>query len=398
MRSLFDETVMNIASVWGGEKMILFFKVIRMHVLRLAVHGLHIFPVKKNRVMFNSYHGRQYSCSPKYISEYLEKYKDLEIIWAFEHPENFQFLKERGIKTVKYHSFKKIFYEATACVSVDNNGLYSWNPVRKQQEHINTWHGGGCYKKSGLQDGSNWMMRHLFATGVKETTLFLSSSAYFSQKLIRESFGYKGKILNCGLPRNDCLVKNGGAEQRRLIHSYYKIPEDVFLVLYAPTWGSSAEKMLLECDRIQQAVTMRFEKNCVIMYRAHYFSPSKDAEGMIDVTDYPDMQELLLETDLLITDYSSCIWDFSFTYKPCLLYTPDLKEYEENKGFNLDIHKWHFPVCETVEDLEKTILQYDEELHRKNMELHHSELGSFETGEATKIVGSLIFSLCEYEK
>ena len=69
------------------------------------------------------------------------------------------------------------------------------------------------------------------------------------------------------------------------------------------------------------------------------------------------MQELLAAADMLITDYSSCIWDYSFLYRPCFLYTPDLREYLAKTGFYVDIHEWPFPICENMEDLEKQMKQ-----------------------------------------
>ena len=106
-----------------------------------------------------------------------------------------------------------------------------------------------------------------------------------------------------------------------------------------------------------------------VLYRAHRYSEDDsaglDPECSADVTDYPDMQELLAAADMLITDYSSCIWDYSFLYRPCFLYTPDLREYLAKTGFYVDIHEWPFPICENMEDLEKQIRSFDERKEQK---------------------------------
>ena len=110
---------------------------------------------------------------------------------------------------------------------------------------------------------------------------------------------------------------------------------------------------------------------------------------IVDVSEYPDMQELLCACDVLITDYSSSIWDYSFTYKPCFLYVTDLEKYTSERGFGKDIYSWGFPVCKTDEELYQAIINFDEDKFKKKMKKHHEDLGSFEDGYATKRV-------CEY--
>ena len=105
-----------------------------------------------------------------------------------------------------------------------------------------------------------------------------------------------------------------------------------------------------------------------------------------DATDYPDMQDLLYTADMLISDYSSCIWDYSFTYRPCFLYCYDLKEYYQEKSFDLPIEKWRFPIAETMEELLSEIDSYEPEAFRRQMELHQQDMGSLEDGHATERV------------
>ena len=115
-------------------------------ILRL----MRVFPVKHNRVVFISYEGQRYACNPKYVSEYLQcAYPgEWEIIWVLDHPEQYPELKEQGIRVVKNDSpaFMKAVMTAGAIVS--NNGLAMYfPPLRKNQCMVNTWHGGGAYKR-----------------------------------------------------------------------------------------------------------------------------------------------------------------------------------------------------------------------------------------------------------
>ena len=92
------------------------------------------------------------------------------------------------------------------------------------------------------------------------------------------------------------------------------------------------------------------------------------------------------------------IWDFSFTYRPCFLYTPDLAQYERERGFDIDIHEWGFPVCESSDDLTNAICNFDADDFKKKMERHHEVLGSFENGHACEAVAQIIEEHCFGEK
>ena len=112
--------------------------------------------------------------------------------------------------------------------------------------------------------------------------------------------------------------------------------------------------------------------------------------GLINGSNYEDMQDLLIAADALITDYSSSIWDYSFLYKPCFLFCPDLNYYIENRGFIIDIHEWGFPVCESNESLMKQIDEFDLESFKRNMDKHHNMLQSYETGKASENIAKYL--------
>lgn len=103
------------------------------------------------------------------------------------------------------------------------------------------------------------------------------------------------------------------------------------------------------------------------------------------------MQELLCAADILITDYSSSIWDFSFTYRPCFLYAPDLAKYEAESGFFVPIEDWPFPLAETNEELIENIKNFDSKKYIEDVKKHHRDLGSYETGHATERFCKLLF-------
>lgn len=371
-------------------------KLVAIYILRILMRLLYFFPVQKGRFIFNSYRGSQYSCNPKYISEYLETLdnQNIELVWAVKAPEKFYFLKERGIKVVRYASLKRFYYEATAQGSINNVGSFSWLPLRKGQYHINTWHGGGCYKNVGMSEQtSSDVYKKTLRMTVNETTHFVSGSRFSSEVVIPKDFDYHGKLLEYGLPRNDFLVNGEWKNVRGRVCRDLGLEEHLFLVLYAPTWRYDMDEKISVPDfaKLKKAVKERFRTECVILFRAHPNLHSPVSGDFKDVTLYSDMQELLAAADMLISDYSSCIWDYSFTYRPCMLYVPDLNKYKSERGFVEDIYKWGFPVCVNDRELMKAILQYDEESNKTALQRHQKELGSLESGHsAEKIAGLLI--------
>lgn len=362
--------------------------------LRILMRGFAVFPVKKNRVIFNSFLGSSYSCNPKYVCMKLrEKYGDqFEIVWAFKEPEKVKV--PRGIKKVKYKTPQWIYYEWTASASVGNNGGV-WIPRRKGQLKIDTWHGGGCYKRVGTDRELEYKRKKRLEISSREINLYLSSSRFFSDYVVRESFGYKGEILECGMPRNDLLVAGVSEEKKIRIRSKicrrYQIEEDQLLVLFAPTWREFSERAeFLDAEKVRRAVSQKYRKKVKLLGRGHPSESNIPEEGFVDVTGYPDMQELLLIADILISDYSSCIWDYSFTGKPCFLFAPDLEEYRKKPGFDRDIMEWGFPVCRSNEELTDRILDFRQEEYEKKMKAHQESLGCCETGRAADIVAERI--------
>lgn len=216
--------------------MVIYFLKIYMSVIQK------IFGIKKDRIIFNSYSGRQYACNPKYISEFLcKRYKNkYEIIWALKNAEKYNFLDEMGVKRVEYCSLKRFYYEATAKVSINNIGSFSWLPHNKEQLRINTWHGGGCYKKVGIgEDYNDVFMKKSMELTSRNTSYMISTSKYFSETVVPNDFNYHGDVLNVGFPRNDLIIRTNDDERIKIRDKVFDslgIGKKFRTILYAPTW------------------------------------------------------------------------------------------------------------------------------------------------------------------
>jgi len=374
-------------------------KIAYSYAYRMLLTPLRLLPIQKRRVLFVSFRGKQYSCNPRAISEaLLKKAKgSLEIAWAFHEAEKFRFLEKDGVKVLSDSSFEFLKYALTSRVIVTNTYYKPHLPRRKGQFFIRTWHGGGAYKRVGKAQNLPFWERMFVKMQQEGANVYLSSSRAFTDMTIREAFGYTGEILECGMPRNDRLIKGEYQEAKKQVFEYLNLSKNTRLALYAPTYRDNMDAYGQYPDfaRMEKALKTRFGGEWKIAYRGHhvYYKNNVQAE-CLNATDYMDMQDLLLSADVLITDYSSSIWDMSLMMKPVFLFCPDLNAYRAERDFFTDIHSWPFPLSENDEELEKSILSFDEEKMKKAYENHHKTLGSFESGNASDIVADMINSEC----
>jgi CDP-glycerol glycerophosphotransferase len=383
-----------------------YLEIVIIYLIRIISRLIYIFPVKKNRVVFISYKGKQFSCNPKYIFKYMiERYgRRYKYIWCLNNgdllPDGY---KKTGIKTAKYLSPKYIYYVMTAGFIINNSGgLDVCFPARKGQMIVNTWHGGGAYKTLTI-DSKDYIKR-VKSSRVKQDLrgkmiFYIISSCekftYFTSKDFRCP---ENRFLPLGMPRNDIFFSETDFIKNK-VFNYYNLAKNEKIVLYAPTYRRDIRKpgnidFSIETEKLLKTLDARFGIAFKFFYRLHYAFGVKKDEGnynIISASDYPDMQELLCAADVLITDYSSSVWDFSFTYKPCFLYAPDIEEYKSSKNFYTPIEEWPFPLAETNQELLENIKNFDDAEYIKNVKKHHKNLGSYETGHATEQFCNLLF-------
>ncbi len=360
------------------------------HGVQNALQLFRLLPLQ-NRVNFISFSGRQYSDSPRRISELLLKeHPEIRQVWAFTEPEKFRFLEEKGIRVVKYKSLEYVYYVMISKVYVDNAEFWSALKFRPGQMVLETWHGGGAYKKVGGHriDVNEREQQHAVEK-MNKITLFLSSSRAFTDFVIRDAYRYRGEVLECGLPRNDELLRPDPATAAK-VRKALDIPEGAKVLLYAPTFRNSHSLDLydVDFDRLKASLEKRFGGEWVIVLRMHYYLADKamasSAPYLRNATDYPDMQELLQCADVLLTDYSSCMWDFSLMHRPCFLYARDIAEYRGERDFYTPIESWPFPLASDNAELMKNIERFDEAAYRAAVDRHHAQLGSTESGTAAR--------------
>ena len=358
-----------------------------------------IFPLARNKVLFMSYYGRQYGCSPKYLSEYLvSNCSGMDVVWVFTRPEQYDI---PGVRKVRYLSFR-YFYELCTCkVLVTNYRMTSLFLKRKNQYYIQTWHSSLRLKQIEKDAEETLPSSYMQMAKVDSEKIdFLISGCSYSTSIFRRAFWYDGAILESGTPRNDLFFHKNKAIKGKVCKSL-NISSSTHFVLYAPTFrkGNTLEFYDVDFRRVVETLSAQIEGEWKVMLRLHphlyQYSQEllKNYPEVIDVTSYDDIQELLYVADVLITDYSSLMFDFALTERPCFLYVKDLEAYvQSDRKLYFDIDQLPFPKCLDNEELIQNIVSFNNEEYLRRIQYFLKKVGSFEDGHSSKRIVNKIFN------
>lgn len=328
-------------------------------------------PIKK-QILFESFNGKQYSDSPRAISEAMHKqYPEYTLVWALKTDENAYNLRPDYVKVAHVSSFSYYKALATSFAFVTNNAIGPNIYKRRNQFFIQTWHGDRGLKKvlyNQYPDGKGMIQ----VVDNRVTDLCVAASNV-GENTFRTAFRYTGEISKVGMPRNDLLVKRN-VEREIYTKKILGIDLDKKVLIYAPTFRDSAktkQKATVDLISTLKLLEERGEKwTCLI--RAHSASKGLDCNNamtdkFIDVTHYPDMADLLSIGDMLITDYSSCAGDFILTGKPTILAMFDKEEYNRScREFPFDIDAAGFIIADSQMELENIIRTYSNIEYKNN--------------------------------
>lgn len=366
-----------------------------------------IFPTKKC-VLFCSFYGK-YSDNPKYVSNELSfLYPDLKQIWvvsdmqANQVPEIFE--------KVLYRSFNYYWLLYFSQVVVDNSsGLRSFISCtpgtlqfticnwlarkRRSQYNISTWH-GTPFKKIGVD-----------ALDYDEKKAFISNADYsiagcqHTYSLIKSAFCNNFQVFKTGTPRNDILCKKN--VDVTSIKKKLCLPIDKKIILFAPTFrkdsdlGGVKQLNTINYELLLNNLKKKFGGDWCFVFRVHScvqsviekqnISEKLKQFGIVDGNQCDDMADYLYCADILLTDYSSSMFDYLLTERPCFLYTPDLFEYmNSERGVYMSIDTLPFPYVIELDDLYDEILNFDSDGYLDKVRNYQKTIGNFEDGNASK--------------
>lgn len=356
-------------------------------------------PIKRNQILFISYYGAQYGCNPKYISEYLIKnHKDhISIVWALTNIKNG---KPSNVKIVKYGSIKYLKALSTSRIICTNYRMTMDFKKRNSQTYIQTWHSSLRLKKIE-RDASDTLSKDYIRMAKHDSaqTDYVIAGCGNSRNTFETSFWYSGRILEYGTPRNDLLIHSPQGKINS-IKDLLNIPIEKKIILYAPTFrkDKSLKPYQLDFNNVCKLLSNRFGGEWIVLLRLHPHLINEHLfcgiDNMLDVTNFNDIQELLLISDILVTDYSSLMFDFAISYKPVFLFATDIAEYSKHdRSFYFDIQRLPFPLANDNSELAENILSFDEDKYKSNLKYFYNSVGSFENGNASEKVSNLIMNL-----
>ncbi|MEU2201451.1 CDP-glycerol glycerophosphotransferase family protein [Isoptericola sp. NPDC019482] len=304
---------------------------------------------RTNVVLFECDRGTHYSDSPRYIYEELaRRHPDLDLVWALNTTD-----RVRGPRTrkVRRHSPTYWWIASRARYWVSNQNMPADLVPSRRTRYLQTWHGTPLKKMqhdvpnmAGRSD--DYEKRAARLTSYWST---LISPSPYATRAFQSAFRFEGEMLEQGYPRNDILASDRAAEARSLVRLRLGIPADKKIVLYAPTFRDDMRNGVhwqhdlgLDIERLEREIGER----AVLLVRFHplvrtALPDSSTASGFArDAAKYPDIQELLAATDVLITDYSSVFFDYAITGRPMVFFAYDIDHYRDDlRGFYLDYEK-----------------------------------------------------------
>ena len=361
--------------------------------------------VKKNRILFWNMNGKGFGDNPKYIALEMIKRKNFELIWLYDKNNLFypkEFPKE--IKLVERNSLKALYYLSTYHVFISNcrqNLLHKDGlKKRKEQIYIHTWHGSFAFKK--IEKDYPKLSKEYIEKAVldsKDIDYLSSGSKWSENTIFKDVFWYSGKYFRGGNPRNDILFNsNNGIKEK--VYQYFNLSQRNRILMYAPTFRDNKNIDIyqsLDYLKLKEALEDKFPGEWVILSRLHpHLIKEKNIlpkyDWLRDATKYPDMQELLCVTDILITDYSSSIFDFLITGRLGLIYAPDKEYYEEERGFYIYPEDTPFPVAYDNVQLQKNIREIDLKQYHDSAQRFLTDLGTYDRGNASSELVDLILN------
>ena len=335
--------------------------------------------VVPRKVVFEQFHGNGFGCNMKYIALELMRRGGWELVWLANRPQDGEY--PPGIRVVARKSTAALRELATAGFWCSNHNIGHFirhrGLVKKPgQFYLQTWHGSFgikcCHDVTSPEERS--MVDAVLTNGK------------FGTEHMRHCFGDGPEVLPTGYPRCDILHSCPSSIRDEVCRRLGLAPERKF-VLYAPTFRDDGDRTayLTDFEALTAALAKRFGGEWTVLLhpnlRKHNARLSFRGDAA-DVSTYEDIQELMVAADAMVSDYSSCIFDYILTRKPAFLYVPDRAKYEVVRGLRYSLDKTPFPISASPGGLADAVANFDAAVFAAAEERFLSWMESVERGNA----------------
>lgn len=290
-------------------------------------------------ILFSSFAGKKFNDSPKVLYDAIcadSRYDNYRLVWAFEHPEKFTLPRGEKVKidTLKY--FLTALKSKIWICSVNIERGLSFK--KKNTIYINTWHGAGTKKIGNACAGRN-------DYDFSSVDMMLVQSS-FEKEIFERDFRCRPETIRMvGFPRNDelfSIIDDG--QKKKELRRLFDIPEGKKVILYAPTWRDSRDGGLSYKFEAPMNIT-KWKKllsdEYVMLFRMHTFTTIFDMqydEFARNVSNYDNLNHILAISDVVITDYSTIVYDSAVARKPFICWGFDYDRYYKERGFYFDLN------------------------------------------------------------
>jgi len=288
-----------------------------------------------------------------------------------------------GIRYVKLNSIKGVYELVTAKIWMDNRRKLSYVRKRKEQFYIQEWHGGGPCLKYIEKDATALPAEYVaYARNDSKMADLMISGSKWRTNNIKSSFWYDGEIIECDLMKNednrsDCEICD------EVFNFFDELGANDNILLYAPTFRADHDLSCYHMDfeAVRRALIDKYGGEWKIIVRLHPNIANLDgfmtySESIINGSKYPGINDLIVASKFLVTDYSGCMFEGFRLKTKVVLYALDLEHYTSNeRGLYFDIRNLPSPLCENMEQFISCIRNFDEDKYEEQRQNFVDEIG-----------------------
>lgn len=350
-----------------------------------------------------------YAGHGKQIVRQMQKFnQNLEIVWIvndlkMELPKNFR-------KILRSAFFEVVYEMETAYCWIFESEIPLYIKKREGQLYFQVKHWSSITLKTF---GFDFYEFRKIRNGIEicehdvKAIDYLITGSKFDTKTCRKGFHYNGKVFEAGSARSDILFH--GEKYKSLICEKYGIKFESRILLYAPTFrgGTGQDYIMKQGDidldfkMLHKTITETYGGEWIILFRMHPVISKESIKRIenkfvIDVSDYQDSQELVAAADMVITDYSSIMFEPAFVHKPVILFAPDRKAYiNHERSLLIDYDTLPFPIAENNDKLCEAVKNFDQQEYDRELNVFFQNYGVHEDGHASERAAKFILNLID---